>query len=93
MPLNKPLDGTLVQPGSQWPINGTPIEFADTVMFHPPGSPLYLQAATGPHHWRARIRTNNPLFPVTPWVTMAGNHVTETKLSVHSLAPFAPEGH
>ncbi len=33
----------------------------------------------------ARVRTNNPLFPVTPWTTMAWNNVTETKLRVGPL--------
>ena len=36
----------------------------------------------GPVPLARALRTNNPLFPVTPWVSMPGNNVTETKLRV-----------
>ncbi len=32
-----------------------------------------------PYRRRARFRTNNPLFPVTPWFSLPGNGRTETK--------------
>ncbi|MFO0984254.1 MAG: integrin alpha [Planctomycetota bacterium] len=32
------------------------------------------------YHWRARLRTSNPLFPVTPWVSIPWNGITEAKL-------------
>jgi hypothetical protein len=31
-------------------------------------------------HWRARIATNNPLFPRTAWFSIPGNSITEAKL-------------
>jgi hypothetical protein len=31
-------------------------------------------------HWRARIATNNPLFPNTAWFGLQGNNITEAKL-------------
>ena len=34
----------------------------------------------GVQRWRARLRTNNPLLPVTPWFSLAGNGHTEAKL-------------
>jgi FG-GAP repeat protein len=32
------------------------------------------------YHWRMRIISPNPLFPDSPWMSLAGNNVTETKL-------------
>jgi hypothetical protein len=31
-------------------------------------------------HWRARIVSSDPFFPRSPWMSLAGNSVTETKL-------------
>ena len=36
--------------------------------------------ASGNYHWRARVATNNPLFPHTAWFSVPGNNITETKL-------------
>ncbi|MFN0244820.1 MAG: hypothetical protein ACKVWV_18190 [Planctomycetota bacterium] len=72
------------------PITGSPLTFNELVAFAltadvvlPFGFAHYV--AAGPHHWRARLRTNNPLSPVTPWVTMPGNCVSETKLRSRKL--------
>ena len=32
------------------------------------------------YHWRLRTVSNNPFFPSSPWMSLAGNNVTETKL-------------
>jgi len=32
------------------------------------------------YHWRVRIASPDPLFPYSPWMSLAGNNVTETKL-------------
>ena len=32
------------------------------------------------YHWRSRIVSTNPLFPHSPWTSLPGNNVTETKL-------------
>ena len=31
-------------------------------------------------HWRARLRTNNPLRPVTPWIDLPWNTPAEAKV-------------
>jgi hypothetical protein len=31
-------------------------------------------------HWRARVRTDHPFQPVTPWTWLPWNAVTEAKL-------------
>jgi len=31
------------------------------------------------YHWRARISSDDPLFPRSPWMSLAGNTITETK--------------
>jgi len=31
-------------------------------------------------HWRARVATNNPLFPHSAWFSQPGNNITEAKL-------------
>jgi hypothetical protein len=36
-------------------------------------------------HWRARIATNNPLFPHTAWFSAQGNSITEAKLRLPRL--------
>jgi Na+-transporting NADH:ubiquinone oxidoreductase subunit NqrB len=32
------------------------------------------------YHWRLRTVSANPFFPTSPWMSVAGNNVTETKL-------------
>jgi hypothetical protein len=32
------------------------------------------------YHWRLRAVSDDPFFPSTPWISLAGNNVTETKL-------------
>ena len=32
------------------------------------------------YHWRSRIVGSDPFFPRSPWMSLAGNNVTETKL-------------
>jgi hypothetical protein len=89
-PLRVPLDGSHIESGAEQPISRTPLTFNELVEFHsndavslPIGSAQ--QLAAGAYHWRARIRTNNPLFPVTPWTTVPWNNVGETKLRAGTL--------
>ena len=32
------------------------------------------------YHWRVRTVSSNPFFPRSPWMSLAGNNVTQTKL-------------
>ena len=69
--LGGSFDGIGIQSGAPQAIGGSPVTLAESVMG--------LSTAT-PHRWRARLRTNNPLLPVTPWFSLAGNGRTETKV-------------
>jgi hypothetical protein len=89
-PLRVPLDGSRIAQGAEQTITGSPLTFNELVEFVAPGPfqiPLGIahHVAAGAYHWRVRLRTNNPVFPVTPWTTMAWNNVTETKLRVGKL--------
>jgi hypothetical protein len=96
-PLGTALDGSRIEQGAEQTVTGSPLAFNELVEFVPPG-PFQLpmgvarHVASGAYHWRARVRTNNPVFPVTPWVTMPWNNVTETKLRV-GRAPVTPVPH
>jgi hypothetical protein len=84
-PLSSPLDGDDVRSGiGDVAIDGSLIRFNEIASFEDivtsPSIGHHVAAISRPYHWRARIRTNNPLFPVTPWVTIPGNNVSETKL-------------
>ncbi len=68
--LGVPLSGT--QGGVPQLVGGSPLLFDQLVDFD--------VFSTLPYHWRARVRTNNPVFPVTPWVSLPHNAVTEAKL-------------
>ncbi len=92
-PLQSPLDGSHQKSGAEQSITGAPLSFNELVQIHSaPNQALTvgntsheLFDARRAFHWRARLRTNNPLFPVTPWVTLPGNNVTETKLRAGAL--------
>jgi hypothetical protein len=43
-----------------------------------------------PHHWRLRLVTENPFFPRSPWLSLAGNNHSETDLrTARNQAPAA----
>ncbi|MFN0243774.1 MAG: integrin alpha [Planctomycetota bacterium] len=93
-PLRAPLDGSRIESGAEQTITGSPLVFDELVEVASPALVtlpfgVAQRVAAGVYHWRARIRTNNPLFPVTPWVTLPWNNVTETKLRVGPM-PVAP---
>jgi hypothetical protein len=69
--LGVAFDGAGLGSGMPQIVDGSPLTFDEIV------TGLFELA---PYHWRARLRTNNPLFPTTPWFTLAGNNRTETKL-------------
>jgi hypothetical protein len=80
------LDGTRIASGASQAITGSPLSF-DEVAESPTELALTFAAPlhtpfdrTHTYHWRARLRTTHPLFPATPWVTLAGSNVTEAKL-------------
>jgi hypothetical protein len=83
--LGVAFDGAGLGSGAPQIVDGSPRMFDELA--------LGLDAGT-PHHWRARLRTNNPLFPVTPWFTLPGNNRTETKLRTSSptMSIFLPTG-
>jgi len=69
------------------PFNGTDIQ--RSVLVDPgPGTDSrfpFDETVTGlsegtSYHWRARITSPNPYFPSSPWMSQAGNNITETKL-------------
>jgi hypothetical protein len=85
--LHEALDGSPLGLGAPQAINGTPILINELIAFHSPmkatiPNGLAHFSPTGAYHWRVRLRTNNPVFPVTPWVTIAWNSQSETKLRV-----------
>jgi hypothetical protein len=89
-PLRLALDGSDVESGTAVPITGSPIALNEVVQLASDAQvtlPIGIvhSVAVGAFHWRARVRTNNPLFPVTPWVTIPGNNDTESKLRVGPL--------
>jgi hypothetical protein len=91
--LREPLDGERIDAGAEQTFLGSPLFFNELVESPSEGTASLVVA--GPlhapfdrahaYHWRARVRTTNPLFPVTPWVTIGGSNVTETKLRVGPL--------
>jgi hypothetical protein len=86
-PLRFSLDGSDVESGAALPITGSPLvlnEIAELTSDGQVALPIGIvhAVATGSFHWRARVRTTSPLFPVTPWVTMPWNNDTESKLRV-----------
>ena len=82
-PLGVALDGSAIESGSPQPITGAPLVFDELARLGP-------SATNKPFHWRARIRTNNPLFPVTPWTWLHGNGVSEAKLRRGVIADPTP---
>ncbi len=86
-PLHAALDGSWIQSGTDQTITGLPLLFNEIAEFVRPGSAQVpsgsaFHQAAGVFHWRVRLRTNNPLLPVTHWVSMPGNDITEAKLRV-----------
>ena len=74
--LGGSFDGLGIQSGAPQVVGGSPLSFEESVMGLSPATP---------HRWRARLRTNNPLLPVTPWFSLAGGARTATK--VRTSAP------
>jgi hypothetical protein len=75
-PLGTPFDGTALV-SSAVEDTGTPGGSGSAVTFD--------EAVTGLgegtfYHWRSRIVGTDPFFPRSPWMSLAGNSVTETKL-------------
>ncbi len=74
-PLGAAFDGRAAAQGA-WTMTETPIPGL--------GSTVALSEAAGglasghAYHWRARLQSASPFFPHTPWLTLAGNGVSET---------------
>ncbi len=80
--LGDRFEGSSIQWGRFEPLARAPLTFNELAHFpiSPPGSSAPGSDPKRLCKWRVRVRTNNPLFPVTPWVSMPGNNVTESKL-------------
>jgi hypothetical protein len=69
--LGGSFDGLGIQSGASQVVSGSPLTFDEIVTGLSPETP---------YRWRARLRTNNPLLPVSPWFSLAGDGRTETKV-------------
>ena len=80
-PLGVAFDGTDVQAGTPQALvpGGGTLTF-DELATVPDTLSGRARLAPQSHHWRARVRTNNPLFPNTAWFSVQGSNVTEAKL-------------
>jgi len=75
-PLAAPFDGS--GGGESAPLDtGPPTSLGSATNFNEPVTGL--DDGTF-YHWRMRTVTSNPLFPRSPWISLAGNNRTETKL-------------
>jgi len=79
-PLLRPFGGTATDSGTPQTVTGAPLVFNELVEFFVPSAGNVQELPFGAFHWRVRLRTNNPVLPVTPWVSVGGNDSTETKL-------------
>jgi hypothetical protein len=91
-PLGAPFSATDFESGPDQPISALPLAFNELAQFvadapHALPNGTAHHQASNVHCWRARVRTNNPVFPVTPWVSFAGSNTTETKLRTGNNAP------
>jgi len=76
-PLGTPFDGTGLGASSVVDTGSPAVGLGSAVSFN--------EAVTGLgegtfYHWRSRIVSSDPFFPRSPWMSLAGNNVTETKL-------------
>ncbi len=80
--LDDRFDETTIHWGRFEPLAKAPLTFNELVYFPTasPGSPAHGKDPPRLYKWRVRALTNNPVLPVTPWVSMPGNNVTESKL-------------
>jgi hypothetical protein len=71
------------------PFNGSGLESSGTLDTGFPGTigsaadfnePVVGLAEGGFYHWRTRILSSDPFFPRSPWMSMPGNSILETKL-------------
>jgi len=77
--LGGPLPLSPMDSGSEFDLGGS-VLFNELVAFPVFSGRGAVSIPVGPHHWRVRLRTNNPFFPVTPWVSAPGNNETECKV-------------
>ena len=83
--MGVPFDGQGIESGSPQPLGpgGGPLVFDELVTPADEG-----RAFLGPaslYRWRARIATDDPLRPHTPWFSVAGNALTEAKVRKAAL--------
>jgi len=79
--LGVSFDGTSIErsPGQSLEPAGGMLTFNElTVATYERAHARYTKAFS--YHWRARIATNNPLFPHTAWFSFPENNITEAKL-------------
>ena len=75
-PLGTPFDATGIDVSAPQD-TGTPGSTGSAASFDEPVDGLTEGTF---YHWRLRTVSSNPFFPDSPWMSLAGNNVTETKL-------------
>jgi len=76
-PLGTPFDGTGLGASSVVDTGSPAVGLGSAVSFDEPVTGLSEGTF---YHWRSRIVGSDPFFPRSPWMSLAGNNVTETKL-------------
>jgi hypothetical protein len=90
-PLGVPFDGIAIRSGSSWR-TGTPQGSLGSNVSLDELLPAELQPST-PYHWRARLASDAPFFPRTPWFSPQGNSPSEIDLRTRGAqAAEAGEG-
>jgi len=83
--MGVPFDGQGVESGTPQPLGpgGGPLVFDELVTPADVGRSFLTRATI--YRWRARIATDDPLRPHTPWFSVPGNALTEAKLRKSAL--------
>ncbi|MBK7876098.1 MAG: FG-GAP repeat protein [Planctomycetes bacterium] len=79
-PLGVPFNGAALGRSAAFTDTGAPVagSFADL-------SELVVGlVGSTPYHWRVRTLSDNPRFPRSPWISAAGNAITESKVGASS---------
>jgi hypothetical protein len=79
-PHGVPFDGTAIQRGEEYPLVPAALVVFDELASVDDATGHARTTEARSYHWRARVATNNPLFPNSAWFSVQGNNVTEAKL-------------
>jgi hypothetical protein len=87
-PLGVPFDGSGLATGDRFD-TGTPVQgIGSAVPLSELASGLVPETL---YHWRLRTATDSPFFPRSPWLTLAGNALTEADLRTARMVTAAEE--